>query len=64
MATQKRIYVVAQQDGDKKTEHLVRAVSPAQAINHVAKPQFSAEVASQDDVLRLARTHEVMEAGE
>lgn len=62
MAT--RIYIVKQQDGDKTTERLVRAASPSQAINHVAKPQFSAEVASQDELIRLAKTCEVEDAGE
>lgn len=63
MATN-RIYVVKQQDGDKTTERLVRAQSAAQAIKHVAKPQFTAEVGSQDEILRLAKTHTVEEASE
>lgn len=59
-----RIYVVKQKSGDNTTEHLVRAANVAQAINAVAKPQFSAEVASQDDLVRLAKTHSVVEASE
>lgn len=60
-----RIYVVKQQhSGDSTTEHLVRAATVAQAINAVSKPQFSAEVASQDDLLRLAPTHKPIDAGE
>lgn len=59
-----RIYVVKQTSGDTTTEHLVRAANSAQAVNAVSKPQFSAEVATQDDILRLAKTHTVIEAGE
>ena len=60
-----RIYVVKQQhSGDATTEHLVRAATVAQAINAVSKPQFSADVATQDDILRLAKTHSVIESAE
>lgn len=59
-----RIYVVKQKSGDTTTEHLVRAANSAQAVNAVSKPQFSAEVASQDEILRLAKTHAVVEASE
>lgn len=68
MAT-KRIYIVKQSvttdvSSSGVIEHLVRASSAAQAIGHVVKPRFTAEVASQDVVLRLAKTHDVHEAGE
>lgn len=61
----KRIYVVTQtaEDGSTKVA-LVRAQTPAQAIGHLAKPQFAAEVASQDDLIRLAKTCDVQDAGE
>lgn len=60
-----RIYVVKQTiPDDKFIEILVRAANVAQAINAVSKPQFSAEVASQDDLLRLAPTHKPIDAGE
>lgn len=64
MAAQKRIYVVKQTVGDTVTESLVRAVTSAQAIKHVSKPMFTAEVADQEAMLRLAKTHEVQDAGE
>lgn len=53
-----RIYVVIV-NGTK--EHLVRATSASQAIRHVAHPLFKVGVASQDDLIRLAKTHTVEE---
>lgn len=41
-----RIYVVETED----TISLVRATSPVQAINHVVKGQYSARVATADDM--------------
>lgn len=64
MAATKRIYVVKQTVGETVTESLVRAATSAQAIKHVSKPMFSADVASQDDVLRLAKTHDVQDASD
>lgn len=46
-----RIYVVVSLNGPKR---LIRAATKAQAINHCAKSTFSAEVASQDDLIELA----------
>jgi hypothetical protein len=52
-----RIYVVTQSTGEGNgaadSQHLVRAGSQAQAIRHVVSDQFSAEVASQDDLVTL-----------
>ena len=59
-----RVYVVTTKNGDGTTERLVRAPTAAQAIRHVAKPMFVAEVASQEDCLRLAKTHDIEDAGE
>lgn len=53
-----RIYVVTV--GEEKT--LVRASSAASAIRFVADPMFTAKVASQDDLVMLAKTHHVKEA--
>lgn len=51
----KRIYVVTEgtSDGTKQGEFMVKASSQAQAVAHVVKGRFSAEVASTDDVVRL-----------
>jgi hypothetical protein len=50
-AAPSRIYVVSR-EGDKKRE-LVRAKSQSQAINHIVRNEFKAEVASQDQILEL-----------
>lgn len=65
MATN-RIYKVTQSHTDKEgvTERLVRAASAAQAIKHVVKPIFTAAVASQDDLIALAKTCAVEEAAD
>lgn len=59
-----RIYVVTKNEPgvEQKSETLVRASSASQAIRHVADPMFKAGVASQDDLIRLAKTHHVKEA--
>lgn len=44
-----RIYAVA--DGDQTT--LVRAISRAQAVAHIARSRFSVRVASQEDIVGL-----------
>lgn len=54
----KRIYVVSVED----KEHLVKAASVSAAIRAVAHPMFKAAVATQDDLVRLAKTHKVEEA--
>lgn len=62
MATNSRIYVVKNKKG---MESLVRAVTTASAIRHAARAEFSAEVASQDELVRLAGGgHNVEVAGE
>jgi hypothetical protein len=50
-----RIYRVTESSltEDAAVLHLVRAQSAAQAIRHVVSPRFSAEVASQDDLVTL-----------
>lgn len=62
MATPKRIYLVISPDG---IERLVNATSPSAAINHIARPGFSATAASPTEVARIM-THggKVIEAGE
>lgn len=44
-----RIYVVT----DGTNTALVRAISRAQAIAHIARSRFSVRVASQDDIVTL-----------
>lgn len=57
----KRIYLVKGGESDA----LVRAATPAQAIRHVVGTKFSAEVAKQDDIVRLVAAHqEVQVAGD
>lgn len=58
----KRIYVVVCEDGEIIEKTLVRANSASQAIRFVADPMFVAHVASQDDLVMLAKTHSVKEA--
>ncbi len=45
----KRIYIVSSEQG----RTLVRAGNQAQAIRHVAVSQYSAKVASQDELVEL-----------
>lgn len=54
----KRIYVV-KADG---IEYLVKSASASAAIRSIAHPMFVANVATQDDLVRLAPTHKVKEA--
>jgi hypothetical protein len=57
MANDTRIYLVTQSTGEGSgaadSQHLVRAASQAQAIRHVVSDQFSADVATQDDLVTL-----------
>lgn len=53
-----RVYVV----NDGKSEFLVRATSASQAVRSIADPIFTVKVASQDDLIRLAKTHPVKES--
>lgn len=50
-----RIYRVDEKSADGKltTVHLVRAASVSQAVRHVATPRFTADVATQDDLVQL-----------
>lgn len=54
-----RIYVVRASDS---TCRLVRASNQAQAVRHAAKAEFTATVATQDDLVSLLPTHQVEEA--
>lgn len=54
----KRIYVVTV-NGEE--QYLVKAASVASAIRAIAHPMFKAEVATQDDLIHLAKTHPVKE---
>lgn len=56
----KRIYVVI--CSEREEEILVKAASASQAIRTVVHPLYKAEVATQDDLIRLAKTHTVKEA--
>jgi hypothetical protein len=49
MATSTRIYIVTSTDGATR---LVKATVASQAITHVAKNEFTAKVASQDDLVQ------------
>jgi hypothetical protein len=55
MSENTRIYVVTAMDNDGNTadEFLVKAASQAQAIRHVVGEMFHAEVAEQEDLVRL-----------
>lgn len=53
--TATRIYVVTEVGGDgKPREFLVLATSQAQAIRHVVKGRFTAELCSAAEAIRLA----------
>lgn len=60
----KRIYVIEKNEPgiNQKSEYLVRASSASAGLRAVAAPMFTAKVASQDDLVRLAKTHHVKEA--
>lgn len=51
-----RIYVVGPE------ERLVRAQTPVQARNHVAKATLGSRLATQDDLIRLAPSRKVEQA--
>lgn len=53
MATATRIYKVTITNHGKTSERLVKSPTAAQAISHVRKEMIDAEVASQDDMVRL-----------
>jgi hypothetical protein len=61
-----RIYTVTADHGpDLKKEFLVRATSLSQAINTINKKVYTAQVSSQDDLLRLAKKgNEVIDAAQ
>jgi hypothetical protein len=61
MATARRIYVVTNSTSGKR---LVRSATGAQAIGHVVRSSYSAKVATQEEILELAKTHSVEDAGE
>jgi hypothetical protein len=48
MATTTQIYIVGSMDG---TTRLVRALTPHQAISHVAHTQFTVRVPTQDELI-------------
>lgn len=48
-----RIYRVAH--NETKAEHLVEAHTPAQALRHVTRTQYTVEVAAQRDLARLVQ---------
>lgn len=54
-----KVYRVVTPDGTR----LVRAVSPQQAIKHVVLGAYMARLATQDDLISLAQTHRVEDAG-
>lgn len=53
----KRIYVVTCSDSIATEESLVKASSAAQAIRSIAEPMFKVRVATQEDLMQLAKTH-------
>lgn len=50
---QTRIYKVKHSLNGASAESLVRAGTPAQAIRHVVKNSVTAEVAGQDDIVKM-----------
>lgn len=58
-AAAKRIYLVS----NAGTDYLVRAQSQAQALSHVVRSTCEVRVASQDDLVVLAPTVKVEDAG-
>jgi hypothetical protein len=65
MAATKRIYKVTTGQAQPVPEgvRLVRADNKVQAVNHVARMTIKAELASQDDLVKLAGTIKVEDAG-
>ena len=60
--TPRRLYTVISPDG---AERLVNATSPSAAINHIARPGYSAVAASSAEVARiLIAGGKIIEAGE
>lgn len=60
--TPTRIYAV--HDAGLNTFHLVRATNPAAAVRHVARRQYTAEVATQDRIVEtLTSGGTVLDAG-
>ena len=53
--TARRIYKIRDTESrdDERAYALVRATNPAQAIRHVVRDRFTADVASQDDLVEL-----------
>jgi hypothetical protein len=56
----RKIYVVT--DVATEVTHLVKAKTRAGAIAHVVRKTFKAEVATQDQLMALAKTAELEEA--
>ena len=62
MATTRRPYIVISPDG---AERLVNAISPVAAINHIARPGYTATAATAAEVARImGRGGKLIEAGE
>lgn len=59
MAQQQRVYIVTEEGNERV--RLVRASTPAQAIRHVVKSVFSANVASQDALIDALGKGETVE---
>ena len=66
--TPTRVYLVSEFRSSLEsvgTVHLVRAVTPAQAIRHVARNRYQAEVAGQDELIQYVSAGvKVQTAGE
>ena len=56
-----RIYKVSITHGNQTKEKLIRAITKSGAIRHVAAKCIEAEVASQDELVRLATSGEKVE---
>lgn len=60
--TPQRIYAIQNMHAEaSKPPFLVKASTPAQAIRHVVKSQFTAEVASQDQLVAALTAGAVVE---
>jgi hypothetical protein len=57
--TASRIYAV--HDAGLNKCHLVRATNPAAAVRHVARKQYTAEVATQDRLVSALTSGEVVQ---
>lgn len=53
MANNTRIYVVREQGATGAGRHLVEAATQAQAIGHVVRGKYTAEVAEQGELVEL-----------